>query len=77
MLTRGLKQLLKPNLLRAQKNAIGHIKNMNEENARVRAEEASREPVLLKNDRVYKPTYTLEFNRIGEALLYSADPLKN
>lgn len=28
-------------------------------------------------DRVYKPSYTIEFNRTGEVLLYSCEPLKH
>lgn len=31
----------------------------------------------MKNDRIYKPTYTIEFDRIGEVLLYSCDPLQH
>lgn len=32
---------------------------------------------LEKTDRIYKPTYTIEFNRKGEALLYSCEPMKH
>ena len=28
-------------------------------------------------NKVYKPTYTIEFNRVGEVLLYSCDPFKH
>lgn len=33
--------------------------------------------VLQKTDRIFKPTYTLEFNRVGEILVYSCDPIKH
>lgn len=77
MLYRSARRLLKPYLLQCQRQCINHIKNMNEENLRVKAEELSREPTVIPNNRVYKPTYTIEFNREGEVLIYSADPLKN
>lgn len=77
MLFRSARRLLKPSLLHSQRQAINHIKNMNEENLRVQVEELARQPAVIPNDRVYKPTYTIEFNREGEVLLYSADPLKN
>ncbi len=74
MLRHGFRFL--PNLGRGQMRAlIGHIKNMNEENMRVKALEMSQKPVIEKTDRVFKPTHTVEFNREGEALIYSADPL--
>lgn len=38
---------------------------MNEENVRVIAEQIENEPSLLNTDRIYKPTYTIEFNREG------------
>lgn len=28
-----------------------------------------------RTDRIYKPSYTIEFNRVGEVLLYSCEPL--
>ena len=28
-------------------------------------------------DRIYKPSYTIEFDRVGETLLYSCEPLKH
>ena len=33
--------------------------------------------LIEKTNRVYKPSYTIEFNREGEVLLYSCDPLKH
>jgi hypothetical protein len=32
---------------------------------------------LEEYNKVYKPTYTLEFDRVGELLLYSCDPFKH
>lgn len=32
---------------------------------------------LVRTDRVYKPTYTIEFNRVGEVLLYSCEPIEH
>lgn len=77
MLSRPIRNLLKPLFSQVPKQGINHIKNMNEENMRVRAQEEFEKPILISTDRVYKPTYTIEFNREGEALLYSADPLKH
>lgn len=59
------------------RRCIGHIKDMDEENARVIAEQLDRESTVVKTSRVYKPAETIEFNREGEVLLYSADPLLN
>ena len=56
---------------------INHIRNMDEESVKVIAEEMAHEPDVLPNDRIYKPTYTIEFNREGEVLLYSGNPIKN
>ena len=70
--------MARPSLLTsALIRSISHIKNMNEENARVQAEAVQRESPLIKNDRIYKPTYTIEFNREGEVLLYSGNPLRD
>jgi hypothetical protein len=77
MMFRGVAQSLSKSLLRQAHRTIGHIKNMDEENVRVIADQLEREPTLIKTNRVYKPTYTIEFDRTGEALIYSANPLKN
>lgn len=77
MIFRGVSQTLSKSLLRQSQRAIGHIKNMDEENVRVIADQLEREPTLIKTNRVYKPTYTIEFDRVGEALIYSGNPLKN
>lgn len=63
-------------LLRAPRFAMNHIKNMHEENIRVKVEENQNGSILETNDRVYKPTYTIEFDRVGEVLLYSANPVQ-
>jgi len=34
-------------------------------------------PLIEKTDRIYKPSYTIEFNREGEVLLYSGNPIKD
>lgn len=77
MLSRGLKRLVTSSLAHTVRRSVGHIKNMNEENVRVIAEQMEHEPEILKTNRVYKPTYTIEFNREGEALIYSGNPIKN
>ena len=77
MLTRGLRQILNSALIKTPRQSIGHIKDMNEENVRVIADQLSKLPDVVKTDRVYKPTYTIEFNREGEVLLYSGNPIKN
>lgn len=54
-----------------------HIKNMIDENTRVEAQKLNDLPLIQENSRVYKPSHTIEFNRDGEVLLYSASTLKN
>jgi len=55
-----------------------HIPNMNRETMRknIQDEFDANNPVV-KTDKVYKPTYTIEFNRVGEVLLYSCEPTKH
>lgn len=77
MLSQGIRKALSSSLVRLARRPIGHIKDMDEENIRVLAEQIDRETSIVKTNRVYKPTYTIEFNREGEALIYSANPLKN
>lgn len=38
-------------------------------------EEIQNQPAVASTSRVYKPSYTIEFNREGEVLLYSANPV--
>lgn len=64
----GLSGVLRPRF------GMNHIKDMHEENARARLQEKVDAPAVQHYDRVYKPTYTVEFNREGEVLLYSANP---
>jgi len=66
-----------PQLTALPKFNIGHIKNMLDEKLKYEAEELARLPVVENTTRVYKPSYTIEFNRVGEVLLYSADPFKH
>jgi hypothetical protein len=33
-------------------------------------------PLIEDTSRIYKPSYTIEFNREGEVLLYSCEPTK-
>jgi hypothetical protein len=33
--------------------------------------------VIEKTNRIYKPSHTIEFNREGEVLLYSCDPIRH
>lgn len=62
MLSHNLKNLIGTSFKCRQ--FIGHIKNMNEENIRVEAQNVMNNPnILLNTNRVYKPTYTIEFNR--------------
>jgi len=55
---------------------IHHIKNMVNENLKYQAEELQQLPIVEKTTRVYKPSYTIEFDRVGEALLFSSDPFR-
>lgn len=48
-----------------------------DENRKLAAEEIYSEPLVEETPRVYKPSYTIEFNREGEVLLYSCDPIKH
>lgn len=50
---------------------------MLDENLKYEAEEMAKKPLVIENDRVYKPTYTIEFDRTGEVLLYSCEPFKH
>jgi hypothetical protein len=65
MLSQGIRKALPTSVLNLVKRTIGHIKNMDEENARVLAEQLDREPTIIKTNRVYKPSYPIEFNREG------------
>jgi len=56
---------------------MNHIKNILDENRKIEAQELYNEPLVETDGRVYKPSYTIEFNREGEVLLYSCDPIKH
>jgi len=56
---------------------INHIKNMVDEQLKYQAEELNNLPVVEQTTRVYKPSYTIEFDRVGEVLLYSCDPFRH
>lgn len=66
-----------PQLAALSRCNIGHIKNMLDEKLKYEAEELSKLPVVESTTRVYKPSYTIEFNRVGEVLVYSSEPFKN
>lgn len=65
-------------LQRNSKRTFSHIKDMEKENFKAQMQkqfdESSKIEVYAK---IYKPTYTLEFNRVGELLLYSCNPLRH
>jgi hypothetical protein len=75
----GAKNLLNVNAMSVTpKFYLNHVKNMIDENLKYKVAQTLEETSLVeKYDRVYKPTYTIEFNREGEVLLYSCDPLKH
>ncbi len=49
---------------------------MMQENLKYDIEQVSELPLFEVTNRIYKPTYTIEFNREGEVLLYSCEPTK-
>mmetsp|Transcript_16368 Transcript_16368/g.18476 ORF Transcript_16368/g.18476 Transcript_16368/m.18476 type:complete len:279 (-) Transcript_16368:318-1154(-) len=55
-----------------------HFRNLNEE---IHAEEIHNahqdNPVVAEAEKIYKPSHTVEFDRVGECLLYSCDPFKH
>jgi len=50
---------------------------MIDEKLKYQAEELTNLPVVEQTTRVYKPSYTIEFNRVGETLVYSCDPFQH
>ncbi len=50
---------------------------MEAENLRQSVEEQTSGVMIEKTQRIYKPSYEIEFNREGEVLLYSCDPVKH
>lgn len=54
-----------------------HIQDMEREAKRAQLQKLYDEPQLIENiAQVHKPSYTLELDRCGELLVYSAEPLK-
>ena len=49
---------------------------MLDENLKNEALVANEQPLIEKTSRVYKPSYSIEFGRTGEVLLYSCEPFK-
>lgn len=65
-------------LVATPKANLNQVQNMLEENLKYDAQKFNDEvTVLQKTDRIYKPTYTIEFDRTGEILVYSCDPFKH
>lgn len=66
--------------IKLQKNPVQsyqHIKNMETEALKAQLQEMYDNPNVIEDyPNVYKPTYTLELDRCGELLLYSANPLQ-
>lgn len=55
-----------------------HIKNMEKEKQRAEIQQNFDRPSHIETySKVYKPSHTIEFNRTGEALLYSCEPFKH
>lgn len=74
------KNILKGNIIYSNilKRTHLHIKNMVTENVRAELQkEYDESKTVIENNRIYKPTYTIPFNRVGEVLLYSCDPIKH
>ena len=57
---------------------INHIQSVWDARTKYQAQKLYDEgKVVQTTDRIYKPTYQIEFNREGEVLLYSCDPIKH
>jgi hypothetical protein len=55
-----------------------HIKDMQEEKLKAELQHDYDNAIVLEEyNRVYKPSYTLEFDRTGELVLYTCNPLKH
>jgi hypothetical protein len=50
---------------------------MLDENVKAEIDKITKTDILETTDRIYKPSYTIEFDRIGEVLLYSCDPIQH
>jgi len=56
---------------------VGHIKNMLDEHRKHEVQQMHDLPILEKTSRIYKPSYTIEFDRAGEVLIYSSTPFRD
>jgi hypothetical protein len=56
---------------------IGHIRNVLDEQRKIEVQKLHELPMLEKTDRVYKPSYTIEFDRAGEVLVFSSNPFQD
>ena len=55
-----------------------HIPDMKEENIKAQLQKDYDDNNIVVNyDRVYKPSYQIEFDRTGEVVLYTCDPFKH
>lgn len=55
-----------------------HIRNMEKEKQRAEIQRDFDKPSHIDTyDKIYKPSQTIEFNRTGEALLFSCEPFKH
>lgn len=65
-------------ILKQVRCSIHHIKNMLDEERRDHVEKLHNEgQIVEKTDRIYKPSYPIEFDRAGEVLIYSGAPFQN
>ena len=49
---------------------------MMDEKLKLEVQDLHVQPIIERTTRIYKPTYTIEFDRVGEILIYSANPFK-
>src|SRR3990167_3338642 len=55
---------------------ISQAKNLHREIAKAQIQAIQdNADTIERTDRIYKPSYTIEFDRVGEVLLYSCEPL--
>jgi len=86
MITKGLQRSLvaklgvsaiEKSLYSQARYSMNHIKNMLDEERKHHVEKLHAEGAIVeKTDRIYKPTYTIEFDRAGEVLVYSGNPFR-
>lgn len=55
-----------------------HIQDMREESVKAQLQQQwDNNDIEINYDRVYKPSYTIEFDRTGEVVLFSCNPFKH